>query len=62
MKNEDDSLHFYEHGETRRKFASNNINFNSSRSHTIFRINLEVANKDFTTSLSTISMVDLAGS
>jgi centromeric protein E len=53
---------FYDQGEARRKFASNNINFNSSRSHTIFRINLEVAHEDLTTSSSTISMVDLAGS
>ena len=62
VKNEDDSFYYYEQGETRRKFASNNINMNSSRSHTIFRINLEVSNPDYTISRSTISMVDLAGS
>lgn len=55
-------MQFYSRGEARRKFASNNINFNSSRSHTIFRINLDVVHEDLSSSSATISMVDLAGS
>lgn len=42
--------------------ASNNVNLNSSRSHTILRINVDVGHEDFSKTNSCINMVDLAGS
>lgn len=53
---------FSEDGESKRKFSSNTLNLNSSRSHTIFRISLDVVYEDFSRSQSFIHMVDLAGS
>lgn len=51
-----------EEGESRRKFSSNNVNQYSSRSHTIFRVALDIVYEDFSKSKSIINMVDLAGS
>lgn len=53
---------FSRKGEDKRKFASNNLNVNSSRSHAIFRINLKIVDDDLNETLSQINLVDLAGS
>jgi hypothetical protein len=62
VKDEYETLSFYEKGELKRKFASNNINFASSRSHTIFKIILSVVTESNQLVESSIYMVDLAGS
>lgn len=57
-----ESLTFYDQGEQRRRYACNNINFNSSRSHAIFRIGLDIVQTGCEVVNANISMVDLAGS
>ena len=63
VKSEDDAIKLYETGEARRKFAITELNPNSSRSHTIFRVELTVVSKKtYQRMISNINMVDLAGS
>lgn len=59
-----DLLHF---GESIRKFASTDANIHSSRSHTVFRIQVEIVDMNTETGrrsirTSQINLVDLAGS
>jgi hypothetical protein len=61
VSDEKESLYYYELGEKRRKYADNKINAASSRSHTIFRIRLDVV-MEREVSTSIVNMVDLAGS
>ena len=51
-------------GETNKQFAATNLNLKSSRSHCIFRINIEAKNRDDNgeQSFGTLYLVDLAGS
>jgi hypothetical protein len=49
-------------GEEKRKFASNSLNINSSRSHTIFRISIDICLETFEELKAQIDFVDLAGS
>lgn len=59
----DAAMDLFEHGEKQRKFDKTKMNDRSSRSHVIFKIQLEVENQDddFTYN-STINLIDLAGS
>lgn len=51
-------------GESNKQFAATNLNMKSSRSHCIFRINIESRNRDESGEMSfgTLYLVDLAGS
>jgi hypothetical protein len=51
-------------GETNKQFAATNLNMKSSRSHCIFRINIEARNREDNGDMSfgTLYLVDLAGS
>lgn len=62
IKSEDEALRLYDRGEQNRKIASNNINVNSSRSHTIFRITLTKITESYERITSMVNLVDLAGS
>lgn len=54
-------IKIWQQGIKKRIVASNNLNIASSRSHTIFRINIETKENDVTCS-SRLELVDLAGS
>lgn len=54
-------IKIWQQGIKKRIVASNNLNIASSRSHTIFRINIETRDNDVTCS-SRLELVDLAGS
>lgn len=56
------ALGCFNKGEEKRKFASNNLNVNSSRSHTIFRISINMCLETFEELKAQIDLVDLAGS
>lgn len=62
VSREEDAIELYDKGERKRKFASTEINQNSSRSHAIFRIELRVIQRNFIRTYAQINMVDLAGS
>ena len=60
-------LKFIQKGESNRKYAATAMNHHSSRSHTIFRLNVtsvqvENSDSDSITTESTLNFVDLAGS
>lgn len=58
---ESEMIKVWQQGIKKRIVASNNLNIASSRSHTIFRINIETRENDVTCS-SRLELVDLAGS
>ena len=67
IENPEDVLYYLEKGNEIRKIASNGINEMSSRSHTIFRIEVQITEKNLKTQRtiiksSEINLVDLAGS
>lgn len=51
-------------GESFRKFGETSLNEQSSRSHTVFRIAIEIRNKSRPDKIicSTLNLIDLAGS
>lgn len=66
VNNPEQSLQFLREGDTRKKMAETRLNVQSSRSHTVFRINVESKPADAlpvaAARVSQLNLVDLAGS
>ena len=60
--NYDDAIKVLERGEINRHFAVTNLNHNSSRSHSIFRIFIQYVSEQEEVYQSVCNFVDLAGS
>lgn len=58
----DDIMRYFYFGNRCKRMGQSIVNDNSSRSHTIFRINLESSNRDGNKKSSNLFLVDLAGS
>jgi len=61
VRSEDEALHWLYYGDHLRKTGSTQMNQESSRSHSIFRVTLEIQSDERTT-ISHLSLIDLAGS
>eukprot|EP01017_Pseudomicrothorax_dubius_P042421 TRINITY_DN6922_c0_g1_i2.p1 TRINITY_DN6922_c0_g1~~TRINITY_DN6922_c0_g1_i2.p1 ORF type:complete len:609 (+),score=94.39 TRINITY_DN6922_c0_g1_i2:220-2046(+) len=64
VRNDRDAYEFFNKGEAERIVAGTSLNEQSSRSHTVFRISLEIRNRAKMEKImySTLNLVDLAGS